>query len=140
MRTTEGKLPLDVARLRGHSHLYGILEPPNYLPEWSQEDLKSIERLFHELIEMSGITKKGRIRLPNLEMLREIKGRTYMAVPGMLGVSTCNQIGTASHDGSQGFSFQLESDHLVVDSTYSVVDVIHHITPMGVTVAREGWN
>jgi len=96
MRTTDGKshLPVDVARLRGHSHLYDVLEPPNYLPEWTQEDLKSIERHFHEVIEerTNWITERGNIRLPNLDVLREIKGKMYMSVPGMYGVSTRNQI------------------------------------------------
>lgn len=146
MRTTDGKnhLPVDVARLRGHSHLYGVLEPPNYLPEWTQEDLKSIERHFHEVIEerTDWISNKGHTRLPNLEVLREIKGKVYMSVPGMYGVSTRNKIGTMSYNDGQGFAFHLEGDHLVVDSSCRVVGgsgVTHHITPLGVTIESDGW-
>jgi hypothetical protein len=146
MRTTDGKnhLPVGVARLRGNSHLYDILEPPNYLPEWTQEDLGSIERHFHEIIEERtyGITDEADMRLPNLEVLREIKGRIYMGVPGMYGVSTRNQTGTTSYNRDQGFGFQLEGNHLVVDSNCRIVGgsgMTHHITPLGYTIANEGW-
>lgn len=146
VRTTDGRnnLPVDVARLRGHSHLYDILEPPNYLPKWTQKDLKSIERHFYRVIEerTDWITDEAGMRLPNLEVLREIKGRMYMAVPGMYGVSTCNHTGTTSYNGDQGFGFQLEGDHLVVESNCRVVGgsgMTHHITPLGVTIANEGW-
>ena len=102
MRTTDRKnyLPIDVARLRGHSHLYDILEPPNYLPEWSQEDLKRVERFFHEVIEerAGGMCDESETRLPNLDVLREINGRMYMDVPGMCGVSTRDQAETASYN------------------------------------------
>jgi len=146
VRTTDGKnhLPVDVARLRGHSHLYDILEPPNYLPEWTEENLKSIEKHFHEVIEKrtDWLTGTTGMRLPNLEVLREIKGRMYMVVPGMYGVSTCNQTRTTSYNGDQGFGFKLEGDRLVVDSNCRVVGgsgMTHHITPLGSTVASEGW-
>jgi hypothetical protein len=89
MRTADGKnrRPVDVARLRGHSHLYHILEPPNYLPEWTQEDLSSIERHFYEVIEETTqwMTNEPNMRLPNLEVLREIKGGVFMDVPGCTG-------------------------------------------------------
>jgi hypothetical protein len=103
MRTTDAKnyRAVDVARLRGHSHLYEILESPNYLPEWTQEDLKSVERHFHEVIEerTNRVTDDDNMRLPNLEVLREIRGRIYMHVPGMYGVSTCKQVRTTSYNG-----------------------------------------
>jgi len=146
MRTTDGRnhLPLDLARLRGHSHLYDILEPPNYLPKWTQEDLKSIERHFHEVIEerTDVISSEVEIRLPNLEVLREVKGGMYMAVPGMHGVSARDQAGTTSYNGGQGFGFELEGDHLMVDSTHRIFSgsfVTHHITPLGSTIARS-WS
>ena len=96
-RTTNGKsqLPIDVARSKGHTNpeLLELLEPPNLLPRWSQEDLQAVEKNFHDIIKrrLNGAAEDEQLRLPNLEILRELgEGvKVGMRVPGVMGVSLC---------------------------------------------------
>jgi len=68
-----------------------LLEPPNLLPQWSQEDLQAVAKNFHDIIRtnLNGIAEDDQLRLPNLEILRELGEdvRVNMQVPGMYGVS-----------------------------------------------------
>lgn len=61
------------------------------LPQWSQEELQVVEKNFHDIIRtiLNGIAEDKRLRLPNLEILRELGEdvRVSMQVPGMYGVS-----------------------------------------------------
>ena len=91
IRTTDGKRqrPLDIAREKGHKHLYDILTPRG-LPEISDDELSRVEAHFHKVIlgEVSGDAFKPesmRLRLPDLGMLRDLP-RVSMPVPGMFGV------------------------------------------------------
>jgi hypothetical protein len=96
-RTTNGKneRPIDVARSKGHSNpaLLALLEPPNLLPQWPQDDLQAVEKRFHDVIRstLNGLVEDEQLRLPNLEILRELgeNVRISMSVPGMYGVSRC---------------------------------------------------
>jgi hypothetical protein len=96
-RTTNGKndRPIDVARSKGHTNpaLLALLEPPNLLPQWSQEDVQAVEKNFHDTIRsiLNGIAEEERLRLPNLEIFRELGEdvKVSMQVPGMYGVSLC---------------------------------------------------
>jgi hypothetical protein len=88
LRTTDGKnqRPLDIAREKGHAHLYAILSTNN-LPQVSDTDLAQVEAHFHTVIlcEAMGTFKPELMRLPDLGMLRD-KPRVSMQVPGMHGV------------------------------------------------------
>jgi hypothetical protein len=96
-RTTDGKnqRPIDVAHSKGHTNpaLLALLEPPNLLPQWPQEDLQAVEKLFHNVVMTgsNGIAEDEQLRLPSLEFLRELKEdmKVSMQVPGMYGVSLC---------------------------------------------------
>lgn len=61
------------------------------LPQWPQEDLHAVEKNFHDIIRttLNGIAEDERLRLPNLEILRELGEdvKMSMQVPGMYGVS-----------------------------------------------------
>ena len=151
-RTTDGKneRPIDIARSRGHTNpaLLTLLEPPNLLPQWSQEELQAVEKNFHDIIrrESNGIAEDEHLQLPNLEILRELgeNVKFNMRVPGMYGVSIWvpDWPTGAPLNCCQGFIFWLEGDHLVSESNCRVVGgsgMTYHITPKGGTVVSSGW-
>jgi len=88
IRTTDGKnqRPLDIAREKGHKHLYAILSI-DLLPQVSDDELAEVERHFHAVIleEARGVFKLESMQLPQLGMLRD-KPRITMQIPGMYGV------------------------------------------------------
>jgi len=133
-RTTNSKndRPIDIARSKGHTNpaLLALLEPPNLLPQWSQEDLYVVEKNFHDIIRstLNGTAEDEQLRLPNLEILRELGEdvKVSMRVPGMYG----------------GFTFWVKGDCLVSESCSKIVggaSMIYHITPKKVTLVDSDW-
>jgi hypothetical protein len=84
------------------------------------------------------MTNEPNMRLPNLEVLREIKGGSVHGCTRMHGVRTRNRVRTTSYNGAQGFAFELEGDHLVVRSYCDGYGITYHITPQGHTI-RDGF-
>jgi hypothetical protein len=87
LREAKDERPIDIAKRRGHGHLLGVLEPPDKTNVPSPV-LDIIQERFHAVIRgRSGtIVKRHRIRLPDLEVLRELeRPQLWFPMPFMRG-------------------------------------------------------
>jgi hypothetical protein len=132
LRNAHGGRPLDIARVRGHIHLYHSLTP-QYTVRVPAETLSLIQRHFHHVIvgREGGLVERHRLRLPELEPLLELDGRkTWFAVPGMYG----------------GFSYWLTgagTDATLISESWSRIaggsGQRHEITAAGSRMVEEGF-
>lgn len=87
LREAKGERPLDIAKRRGHGHLLGVLEPPEKI-SLPPHVLEMLQDRFHEVIRSRAgtIVRKHRLRLPELEVLRELaRPQLWFPVPFMRG-------------------------------------------------------
>jgi hypothetical protein len=88
LRTSERQRPLDIARERGHDHLFALLEP-RPVHRVAAELLERMQGHFHAVIrsridDLVGEPRK--LRLPELAPLTEYPSAVFwFAVPGMYG-------------------------------------------------------
>jgi hypothetical protein len=138
---------LDIARRRGHAHLYDMLTPQG-LPDVSDADLAKVEAHFHTVVveEARGIFTPSML-LPDLGLLRD-HPRIWMPVPGMYGVSSSSFLSAVddciliTRALLQGFNFRWEDGHLVTESSCRVCGGsgrTNHITTDGAKLVDEGW-
>ncbi|GIG85494.1 ankyrin repeat domain-containing protein [Plantactinospora endophytica] len=132
LRTADRDRPLDIARRRGHRHLFEILEP-RPVHDVPAGELARIEELFHEVIRgrAGQFVDEHQLRLPELAVLTEpADSATWCPVPGMYG----------------GFSFRFADtgpgSRLVSESWCRVVGGSgqrHEITAEGARLVAEGF-
>jgi hypothetical protein len=76
--------PLDIAKAKKHTALYGVLKPVinNPVPDTVLRSLQT--KLHQHICKVMGWPNKGKIRLPELEVLKEGNGVGYFPLrPGV---------------------------------------------------------
>jgi hypothetical protein len=133
LKTLNNEKPMDIALRKGRQELISLLTPI-YCHSLDLESLSKIQKHFHEVIigRISGLPNWNSLRLPELEVLLEIKDpNMWFAVPGMYG----------------GFNYWLaynrdKTIRLISENWCRVVGGSgqrHEITPKGSELVEEGF-
>lgn len=133
LRNASGQRPVDIATMKGHSHLLGLLEP-DYQRQVPLDDLMKVQNTFHELIKWraGALVDQYAQVLPQLEPMLELEKATFcFEVINWVGGFGCQLEGHG-----KDFKLKTHSRVRVADDSY----MQHEITPAGIRLIDAGCN
>ncbi|KAH8918124.1 hypothetical protein BT69DRAFT_1338472 [Atractiella rhizophila] len=131
VRTTTGETPLDLAKAKGHEHLYellsGSLDRKSRMKEMTEGEISAIEEHLRKLVPQEGPRDLDMewFRMCPIGALREFE-EIWMPIPGMYG----------------GFRLGFEDGHVVSNSFVRICGgsgMTYHINAAEAKLVESGW-